>query len=309
MHLISVDDLSEEYINSLFNTTTKIKNGNMFSLSMEKLGEQSFFQDKILGNLFYEPSTRTSASFEAAMYKLGGKVISINDVSYSSVIKGETLTDTIQTMASYVDIIALRHFDEGSAALAANVSDVPIINAGDGSGEHPTQALLDLYTIRESFLSIKNKNVVFFGDLKYGRTVHSLVKLLKRYSANFVFIAPDELQIPDEYFDENKDTKYNDISEMNIKDIDIFYVTRVQKERIRENLDLDFTKYQVDNIIADSMKHNAIIMHPFPRVWEITNTVDKNPRAAYFRQMKNGLFIRMAILRHHIGENNGITFC
>jgi len=246
---------------------------------------------KVSANLFYEPSTRTSSSFFSAMAKLGGSVIPINDVRYSSVSKGEDLEDTIQTMNCYSDIIILRHNVEGSAKIAADISSVPIINAGDGKGEHPTQALLDYFTIRDRFSEIDGLKIAFGGDLRYGRTIHSLVKLLRFYDTQLTFIAPEHFQLPDEY-KRPGDTFTDSLDDLD--DIDVVYLTRVQKERHELELDYEY-KFTTDHL--DLLKDDSIIMHPLPRVGEISRQVDKDPRAYYFKQMQNGLYVRMALLK------------
>jgi len=248
---------------------------------------------KILTNLFYEPSTRTSSSFHSAMVSLGGSVIPVNNVEYSSVSKGENLSDTIRTMGSYSDIIVLRSKEEGDAKFAAEVSDVPIINAGDGRGEHPTQALLDVYTIQKEMGEIDGLSITVMGDLKYGRTVHSLVKLLRLYDVKINFVSPPELRIPAEYKLPGEE-EYFDIENV-LSDTDVLYVTRAQKERFKEGETPD--AYRIGTVHLPMMKENSIIMHPLPRNWEIEHAVDKDPRAAYFRQMKNGLYIRRALLK------------
>jgi len=260
-HLISIDDLTEDVIEILFYRVKNIKNNpNSFRHNLN---------GKILANLFYEPSTRTSSSFHAAMIKLGGEVLSINDVNYSSVSKGENLQDTIRTMGCYSDMIVLRSQNEGDAKLAAEVSEVPIINAGDGNGEHPTQTLLDLYTIYENFDRIKDLTITFVGDIVNGRTVHSLSKALD-----------EECQINYcETYDVDKLPKS-----------DVYYLTRVQKERGSKG------SYQLTKEHVKEMPNNCIVMHLVPRNEEIPKWFDDDPRAKYFDQMKNGLYMRMSLL-------------
>ena len=260
-HLISISNFTKEEIEILFYRVKDIKdNLNQFKYYM---------QDKILTNLFYEPSTRTSSSFAAAMYKLGGNVISINDVNYSSVAKGENLKDTIVTMGNYSDIIVLRSRNDRDAQKAAEVSTVPIINAGDGKGEHPTQTLLDLYTIYETFGRLKNLKVTFIGDIKNGRTVHSLSKALER-SNNISLIDTYNVEF--------------------LPKSDVYYFTRVQKERGSVG------SYQMTESMVEQLPTDCIVMHPFPRNEEIPTWFDKDPRAKYFQQIKNGLLVRMALL-------------
>jgi aspartate carbamoyltransferase catalytic subunit len=256
-------------------------------------------QGKILTNLFYEPSTRTSSSFYAAMVRLGGQVIPINNVAYSSVAKGETLHDTIRTMQCYSDVIVLRHPEVGAAQRAAMVAEVPIINAGDGIGEHPTQALLDFYTIRREIGQVDGLHVVMMGDLLHGRTVKSLAKLLRNYDVRISWVSPEMLRIPPEYRrpDEIETDYLHDV----FSQADVVYVTRVQKERMRTSkmiVGLDYTVTVADMVMA---KPTMVLMHPLPRVGEISPLVDSDPRAAYFRQMRYGLFMRMGILAKMLG--------
>lgn len=280
-HLISVDQLDVQAINEIFRVANK-----------PNFGMNKPLGGKRLTNLFYEPSTRTFASFAAAMDELGGTTIPIQNVEYSSVTKGETLEDTIQTMAIYSDIIALRHPWNDSAEKAAAVSSVPIINAGAGIGEHPTQALLDLYTIYRKFNSIDGLHIGFMGDLKYGRTVHSLVKLLRNYDVNLHFISPPDLKIAREYISLN-DSEWFRLGTI-IGKLDVLYVTRTQLERHPfKHFSPDFYLYPADMKTA---KQDMIIMHPFPRTGELPKVFDTDPRAEYFNQMKRGLTIRKALL-------------
>ena len=227
------------------------------------------------------------------MIKLGGNVIPINDVNYSSVSKGENLKDTIRTMGSYADVIVLRHPEVGAVERAAKVSQVPIINGGDGVGEHPTQALLDLYTIQNTFDRVDGLTVTLMGDLKHGRTVHSLVKLLRLYDVKVNFVSPEELAMPSEYVqpDDRATTNIDDV----ISDTDVLYVTRVQRERMTiPAAPTDAYKLTAENMVA--AKEKMIVMHPFPRVDELDPAIDDDPRAAYFKQMRNGLWVRMALI-------------
>lgn len=265
----------------------------------------NFLNGKILATVFYEPSTRTRFSFEAAMHKLGGDVISTESAAhFSSVTKGETLQDTIKIVSGYADVIVLRHYEKGSAKIAAAISAVPIINAGDGIGEHPTQALLDLYTIKKELGKIDNVRIALIGDLLYGRTIHSLVYLLALYkNVRIYFISPIQLKIPKEYKDylRQKKIEFEELEDLNkiLDKVDVLYVTRIQKERFKSEQEYEKVKnsYVIDRKVLRQIKKNAIIMHPLPRVNEISLEVDKDKRAAYFRQAKNGLYIRMALLR------------
>lgn len=283
-HLISVNDLSRDEVEAYMDSAAAFS-------QMPPLEALQRHPGKLIANLFYEPSTRTSSSFYAAMHRLGGGVIPINDVNFSSVSKGENLKDTIRTMASYADAIVLRHPHEGSAEKAASVSGVPIINAGDGTGQHPSQALLDLYTIRSEQGQIDGLNITLMGDLKHGRTVHSLARLLRLYDVQINFLSPYELDMPTKYRTES-DRQVRALEEV-IQETDVLYVTRVQAERMESAFDYDYGVAVSD---LKSAKARMSIMHPFPRVSEIAPEVDRDPRAAYFRQMKNGLFMRMAIL-------------
>ena len=266
---------------------------------------QDSLKNKILAAIFYEPSTRTRFSFEAAMHKLGGDVITTENASYfSSVVKGETLQDTIKIISSYADVIVLRHYEEGSAKIASEVSSVPIINAGDGSGEHPTQALLDLYTIQKELGEINNLKIALVGDLLYGRTIHSLIYLLTLYKKVIIYlVSPNQLQLPGKYKDylKQKGVEFKEITDFKevLDKIDVLYVTRIQKERFKFEQEYEEVKntYIIDRKIVNQLKKNAIIMHPLPRVNEISPEVDSDKRAAYFRQAKNGLYIRTALLK------------
>lgn len=275
---------------------------------VRRFGKANLLEGKILANLFYEPSTRTSSSFQAAMLRLGGRVIAINEVVYSSVTKGESLPDTVRTLESYCDVIVLRHPETGSAALAAKYARKPVINAGDGIGEHPTQALLDLYTIADELKRLDGLKVAMLGDLKYGRTVHSLSRLLSKYDTEFYFVSPDILRMPDYILKELDESghRYYECSDVNevISEVDVLYVTRVQRERFEDPAEYERVKgcYVVDPDLMRKAKANMIVMHPLPRVGEIDMRVDDDPRAAYFRQMENGMYIRMALLAAVLGK-------
>jgi aspartate carbamoyltransferase catalytic subunit len=273
-----------------------------------RVGSFDLLKGKILTNLFYEPSTRTSSSFTSAMERLGGSVIPINEVRYSSVSKGESLPDTIRTLDCYADIIVLRHPEIGSAALAARYARKPIINAGDGVGEHPTQALLDLFTILEELDEVDGLTVTMLGDLKYGRTVHSLARLLSLFNFKINYVSPDILRMPAEIISEleEKDCKqseYNTLDEV-VADTDVLYVTRVQKERFEQPSDYDLVKgaFVITPDTMEQAKERMVVMHPLPRVGEISMEVDDDPRAAYFRQMEYGMYVRMALLAMVLGK-------
>lgn len=277
---------------------------------VERVGTFDLLKGKILANLFYEPSTRTSSSFTAAMERLGGSVIPINEVRYSSVSKGESLPDTIRTLECYADVIVLRHPETGSAAIAARTARKPVINAGDGIGEHPTQALLDMFTIFEELGAgqIDGMTVTMLGDLKYGRTVHSLARLLSLFKVRINYVSPEILRMPKEVMNEVaekgiRQAEYNSLSDI-LPETDVLYVTRVQKERFEDPAEYEMVKgaYVVDPEIMKAAKQEMIVMHPLPRVGEISVDFDDDPRAAYFRQMEYGLYVRMALLAMVLGK-------
>jgi aspartate carbamoyltransferase len=271
-------------------------------------GAADLLKGKILANLFYEPSTRTSSSFTAAMERLGGSVIPINEVRYSSISKGESLPDTVRTLECYADVIVLRHPEVGSAALAAKYARKPIINAGDGVGEHPTQALLDLFTIQEELGRVDGLTVTLLGDLKYGRTVHSLARLLALYDVRIYYVSPEILRMPREIMDELNAKGLSQVEHTTLEPVlaesDVLYVTRVQKERFYDQAEYDSVKdaYCIDPQIMQTAKERMIVMHPMPRMGEISVDFDDDPRAAYFRQMEHGLYVRMALLAMALGK-------
>jgi aspartate carbamoyltransferase len=273
-----------------------------------RVGSFDLLKGKILASVFYEPSTRTSSSFTSAMERLGGSVIPINEVRYSSVSKGESLPDTVRTLEAYADVIVLRHPEVGSAALAAQYARKPVINAGDGVGEHPTQALLDLFTIKEELNQIDGLTITMLGDLKYGRTVHSLARLLSMYKIKINYVSPDILRMPDEIVNELNEKGIPQAAYTRLEEVlpttDVLYVTRVQKERFTDPETYEAVK-NVYVLTADLMKiakEQMIVMHPLPRVGEISMDVDDDPRAAYFRQMEYGLYVRMALLAMVLGK-------
>lgn len=292
-HVLSVDQFDRTALEELF------KSADAMRELVQQKGGDSRFSTRVAANLFYEPSTRTFSSFATAMYRLGGNVIPITDVKNSSVAKGETLEDTIRMLAGYADVIVMRHSEVGAGERAAAVSnDVPIINAGEGTGDHPTQALLDAYTIYRERGTIDGLTVTMLGDLKYGRCPHSLAKLLNNFDVTLEFVSPEELQFPIEIQAELTNTPAISMNlDGVIAETDVLYVTRVQKERITDQTEYEKIKdaYVVDKQTLAKMKSDAIIMHPLPRVNEITTDVDSDPRSAYFRQAENGLYIRMAL--------------
>jgi len=269
---------------------------------------------RIIATLFYEPSTRTRLSFESAMIRLGGQVLGTESASqFSSAIKGETLADSIRIVSNYVDAIVIRHPREGSARAASEVASVPVINAGDGVGQHPTQALLDMYTIRKETGRLDNLRIGMVGDLLYGRTVHSLTYLLsQRKGIEMIFISPEQLKMPQdimEYLTDEKGMRVRETTELKeaAGEVDILYVTRIQKERFRSLEEYNKLKgcYIINREILNLMNKDAVIMHPLPRVDEISPEVDSDPRAAYFREAENGLYVRMALLKMIIDGYGG----
>jgi aspartate carbamoyltransferase len=277
---------------------------------VDRIGTFDLLKGKILANLFYEPSTRTSSSFTAAMERLGGSVIPINEVKYSSVAKGESLPDTIRTLECYADVIVLRHPETGSAAIAAQAARKPVINAGDGVGEHPTQALLDTFTIFEEIGvgEIDGMTVTMLGDLKYGRTVHSLARLLSLYKVKLNYVSPEILRMPKEVMEEVAakgipQAEFNSLEKV-LPETDVLYVTRVQKERFEDPASYESVRgsFVINPEIMQAAKKEMIVMHPLPRVGEISPDFDDDPRAAYFRQMEYGLYVRMALLAMVLGK-------
>ena len=299
-HIISVEQfLDKSLLSDLFSTASFLEQKDSQN-SLKRI-----LSGKLLASLFYEPSTRTRFSFEAAMQKLGGNTISTeNAAQFSSAVKGESIQDTVRIISQYADVIVLRHFEEGSALKAAEVSSVPIINAGDGIGEHPTQAFLDLYTIQKELGSLKDIRIALAGDLLYGRTIHSLIKLLSIYpQTKIFFVSPKQLAIPEKYkkFLEQKGIEFSETHDLNsvLPAINVLYVTRIQKERFADPELYSSTKnsFEINLQTLDKLSDNAVIMHPLPRVNEISKEIDLDRRAAYFRQVANGLSVRMALLK------------
>lgn len=290
--LVSISDYSKDDILSLLDSAAKF----------ETQPNQKILASKVVATLFFEPSTRTRLSFETAVVRLGGSVIGFSDAATSSSTKGETLNDTIHMVSSYADAIVMRHPLEGAARYAAEVSPVPIINAGDGANQHPTQTLLDMYSILKTQGTLENLHICMVGDLKYGRTVHSLLMAMSHFNPTFTFIAPDELKMPEEYksFCRKNNIAYTELSELNdnFKDADILYMTRVQKERFLDLMEYERVKnvYTLHNDMLANSKPTLKILHPLPRVNEINPDVDSNEKAYYFQQAQNGLYVRQAIL-------------
>lgn len=273
----------------------------------EKRPRQRILEDYVVATLFFEPSTRTRLSFESAATHLGARVIGFSDSSSSSVQKGESLRDTILTVSNYADIIVMRHPKEGSARFASEVAKVPVINAGDGANQHPTQTLLDMYSIRKTQGTLDNLNIAFVGDLKFGRTVHSLVIALCNFNTTFHLISPTELKLPSSVKMHIKEHnlayyQYTDIQEA-IPKVDILYMTRIQKERFSDPMEFEKVKnsYVLRNTMLEGAKPNMKILHPLPRVNEIMTDVDDNPMAYYFTQALNGVYVRQALLASILG--------
>ncbi len=295
--LVSINDFSrEEHIQIMD-----------FAEKFEKHPTQKILEEYVVATLFFEPSTRTRLSFESAASRLGAKVIGFSEPGSTSVKKGESLRDTIITVANYSDIIVMRHPLDGSARFASEVSRVPIINAGDGANQHPTQTLLDMYSIRKTQGSLDNLNIAFVGDLKYGRTVHSLVMALCNYNTTFHLVSPDELKLPSSvkmHIKENNHEyhQYSDIMKV-IPHVDILYMTRIQRERFSDPLDYEKVKnsYVLRNSMLEKSKPTLKIMHPLPRINEISIDVDDSPQAYYFTQALNGVYVRQAILAAILG--------
>jgi aspartate carbamoyltransferase catalytic subunit len=266
---------------------------------------QDLLSGRVVASLFFEPSTRTRLSFETAINRLGGRIVGFSDSSSSSVTKGETLHDTIRMVANYTDLIVMRHPLEGSARYASQIAGVPVINAGDGANQHPTQTLLDMYSIKKTQGSLDNINLFLVGDLKYGRTVHSLLQAMSVFkNPIFNFISPPELSMPIEYkrYLDKKGIRYFEHTEFTdiISEADIIYMTRVQKERFTDPMEYEKVKnvYILKNKMLGNTKSTMKILHPLPRVNEIHPDVDKNPKAYYFDQARNGVFTRQAIISH-----------
>jgi len=297
--LIEVNDFSLEEIDNLLSFAGKIIDSEKYYSGLCK--------GNLIATLFYEPSTRTKFSFESAILRLGGQVIGFADAMTSSVSKGESLIDTIQTISCYADLIIMRHPKEGAPKLASKNSSVPIINGGDGGHQHPTQTLTDLLTIRQLKGPISNFTIGLCGDLKFGRTTHSLTKILLKYpNINFVFISPEELQIPEYIKEEIGKNRYQETFSLEscINTLDVLYMTRIQKERFfseEEYLRLK-DSYILDMNIMKIAKNDMIVMHPLPRVNEIATEVDQDDRAVYFRQAKYGMYVRMALISKILGK-------
>jgi len=295
--IISIKDFSKKELLYILSIAKRI----------ERKSNPSLLKNKILATLFFEPSTRTRLSFTSAMEQLGGQVLGFATPGVSSIKKGETVWDTIKMAEQYSDVIVIRHSIEGAARLAAEAASIPVINAGDGANQHPTQTLLDLYTIQKTKGKLENLNVGMLGDLKYGRTVHSLAIALSHFNTKFYFISPKELSMPDEYLEELKEKKMKYYETANLlkvsKKLDVLYVTRIQKERFPDPIEYEKYKevYKLDRSLLGHIKPSLKIMHPLPRVGEIDPELDDTPHAVYFQQAGNGIPIRKALLALVLG--------
>ncbi|MDE6303490.1 MAG: aspartate carbamoyltransferase [Paramuribaculum sp.] len=296
--LVSIADISRDEIHDL------IERARYF----EQHPNHKVLDGKVVATLFFEPSTRTRLSFETAVNRLGGRVIGFSDAGTTSTSKGETLKDTIKMVSNYVDLIIMRHYLEGAARYATEVTDTPIINAGDGANQHPSQTMLDLYSISKTQGTLENLTITMVGDLKYGRTVHSLLMAMRYFKPKFIFVACQELQMPKEYLDFCRENNleyelHSDFSEDVINRTDILYMTRVQRERFTDIMEYEKVKnlYTLHNDMLANAKPNLRVLHPLPRVNEIDRDVDDNPKAYYFDQARNGLFARQAIICKALG--------
>ena len=297
---------------SLVSLAEHSKEKLLYLLDMAKRFEENpnrrLLENKVVATLFFEPSTRTRLSFETAANRLGARIIGFTDPKSSSSAKGESLKDTITMVSNYADIIVMRHHLEGAARYAAEISPIPIVNAGDGANQHPSQTMLDLFSIRKTQGTLDNLNITLVGDLKYGRTVHSLITAMRHFNPHFRFISPEELKMPNEYkvFCKQKRISFEEgtvFNESVIADTDILYITRVQSERFTDMLEYERVKnaYTLHNSMLEGTRPNMRILHPLPRVNEISYDVDDNPKAYYFEQAKNGLYAREAILCDVLG--------
>lgn len=296
--LVSISDISKEEMLQLLEVARYF----------EENPNHKILDGRVVATLFFEPSTRTRLSFETAVNRLGGRVIGFSDASTTSSSKGETLKDTIKMVSNYVDLIIMRHYLEGAARYATEVTETPVINAGDGANQHPSQTMLDLYSIYKTQGRLDNLTITMVGDLKYGRTVHSLLMAMKYFNPTFHFVACDELKMPQEYkeFCDKNGIAYHehtDFSPEVINSSDIIYMTRVQRERFTDIMEYERVKdlYTLHNSMLDDSRDNLRILHPLPRVNEIDRDVDDNPKAYYFQQAQNGLYARQAIICKALG--------
>jgi len=295
--IVSIEDLSKEQIMEILEIAREF----------EKNPNQRLLEGKVAASLFFEPSTRTRLSFETAINRLGGRIVGFTDASTSSVTKGETLKDTIKMVDNYADIIVMRHPLEGAARYASEIAKVPVLNAGDGANQHPSQTMLDLYSIYKTQGTLENLSICMVGDLKYGRTVHSLVQAMSHFHPTFHFISPESLSMPGSYkiFLKKLDIPFHEHKDLDsiIDETDILYMTRVQKERFADPLEYEKVKnvYILKRSMLDGTKDNMKILHPLPRVNEISVDVDDSPKAYYFEQAKNGVYAREAMICRALG--------
>lgn len=295
--LISIHDFTKEEILHILDIAAEF----------EKEKSQKILDGKVVACIFFEPSTRTRLSFETAANRLGARVIGFSDTGNTSITKGETLKDTIKMVSNYVDIIVMRHPLEGAARYASEVASVPVVNAGDGANQHPSQTLLDLYTIKQTQGRLNDLTINMVGDLKYGRTVHSLLQAMSHFSPNFYFTAPKELMMPQEYktFLSEKGIPYTETTDLSLhlNDTDILYMTRVQQERFNDPIEYEKVKdvYRLEASMLTNVRENMKILHPLPRINEIAEDVDETKYAYYFKQAENGMYIRMAIIAYLLG--------
>ncbi|QIK55426.1 aspartate carbamoyltransferase [Dysgonomonas sp. HDW5A] len=298
--LVSITDYTKEDIIRILQLAEKF----------DENPNRRLLEGKVCATLFFEPSTRTRLSFETAVHRLGGRIIGFSDASTTSSTKGETLKDTIAMVNNYADLIIMRHHLEGAARYASELSTVPIINAGDGANQHPTQTMLDMYSIYKTQGTLENQTITIVGDLKYGRTVHSLIIGMSHFNPTFRFVAPEELKLPDSYkrFCDEHHIKYeesSDFSEDILNESDILYMTRVQRERFTDLMEYEKVKnvYILRKDMLENTRDNLRILHPLPRVNEIQQDVDDSPKAYYFEQARNGVFARQAIICDSLGIN------
>jgi aspartate carbamoyltransferase catalytic subunit len=295
--LVSIGDFSKEEILKIME----------LAADFEANPNQRILLGKVIASLFFEPSTRTRLSFESAINRLGGRVIGFSEASNTSISKGESFHDTISIISNYCDMIVMRHYLEGAARYASEVAKVPIVNAGDGANQHPSQTLLDLYSIMKTQGTLEGLHIMMVGDLKYGRTVHSLLQAMSHFGAKFTFVSPVELALPQEYknYLTEKGLEFVETQDFNkyINDVDIIYMTRVQRERFSDLMEYERVNnaYILRNSMLDNTKDNMRILHPLPRVNEIATDVDANPKAYYFQQTENGVYTRMAIITYLLG--------
>ena len=295
--IVSIRDISKKEILHIL----EVANG------MEENPKHELFKGKVMASLFFEPSTRTRLSFESAMKKLGGEVVGFAEAGVSSAKKGESLSDTVKTVENYSDVIVMRHPLEGTARLASEVVSIPVLNGGDGANQHPTQTLLDLYTMLKTQKKLEGLEVAMVGDLKYGRTVHSLAIALAKFKCRMYFVSPDLLKMPDYIIEElkEKDIEYSEHKEIKeiMDKVDIFYMTRIQRERFSDPSEYEKVKnvYVLTKDMLADVRPNLKIMHPLPRVNEIAAEIDATPYAVYFQQAANGIFVRQALIALVLG--------